>query len=69
MPEERAAEKVGLGLLWMEVGLQSDFSDGNRLAGEYSDYTWDHLPELPKNVEAMFANFAARMAFSSFWIL
>ena len=34
----------------------------------YSGYTRDHLPVLLKNTEAIPASFAARMAFSNFWM-
>ena len=46
--------------------------DSCRRAEGYIGYTWIHLPvrdcsaPLPKNAEAIFAIFAARMAFSSF---
>ena len=47
--------------------------DSCHRVGEYSGYTWVHLPvrdcsaPLPKNAEAILAIFAARMAFSSRW--
>ena len=56
----------GFDFPWVGEDLQSGFSDGYRPVGEYSDYTWNHLPELPKNKDAMLASFAARMAFSNF---
>lgn len=43
----------------------------NRPAVGYNDYTWDHLPglnwrpDLPRKADAIFAIFAARIAFSS----
>ena len=53
-----------------EVGVGSAPACGcggrNRLAGEYSGYTSDHLPV---SSPAMLAIFAARMALSNFWIL
>ena len=42
------------------------FSGRSRPAGEYSGYTLYHLPAFPKNVEAIPASLAARIAFSSF---
>ena len=42
-----------------------DFFGKSRRAGEYSGYTWDHLP---KKFDASLAILAARMAFSSLLI-
>ena len=50
----------------------SGFADSCRPAGEYSGYTWFHLPDKngmppwPRSEEASLAIFAARIAFSSF---
>ena len=45
--------------------LLPDFVGESRPAGEYSGYTYDHLPNCPKNTDAIPASFAARIAFSS----
>ena len=46
----------------------SYFCEMSRQAGEYSGYTYHHLPEnspeLPKKDDATLASFAARIAFS-----
>ena len=66
----------------LEVAPQAGFAQAQRPVfsyrirpvEEYSGYTWFHLPELncnpdcPKNVDAIFAIFAARMAFSNLTI-
>ena len=49
------------------------FSDKFRLAEGYIGYTFDHLPAcvripLPRMDDAIFASFAARMAFSNLLI-
>ncbi len=51
---------------WTATARRPDSADGNRPAGEYIGYTYIHLPKLPKNVDAIPASFAARIAFSSF---
>ena len=54
-----------------DIDPASAVSDRSRQAEEYIGYTWYHLPVLnwrpdrPNSVDAMFAIFAARMAFSS----
>ena len=48
-----------------EPALLSDFACKTRPAGEYIGYTYHHLPNCPKNIDAIPANFAARIAFSS----
>ena len=48
--------------------LLPDFYGGYRPAGEYNGYTYIHLPNCPKNTDAIPASFAARIAFSSLWI-
>ena len=47
---------------------QSDFAGESRPAEGYIGYTYHHLPKFPRNTDAMPASFAARMAFSNFWI-
>lgn len=48
-----------------EPVLRSDFVCKTRPAEEYSGYTLCHLPNCPNNTDAIPANFAARIAFSS----
>lgn len=78
-PGDRGEGEVDRNFPWAVPGAGTDpvpvFGDSCHRAGEYSGYTWIHLPvrdcsaPLPKNAEAIFAIFAARMAFSSRWTL
>ena len=55
----------------VDVALAYAFFDKIRPVVEYNGCTWYHLPawngsaDLPRNADAMFAIFAARMALSS----
>ncbi len=59
-------------LCFAGAALPPDFAGECHPVVEYSDYTYDHLLELPRNADAIFASLAARIAFSSLltrWLL